>query len=56
MLRTKAVNEQGDGLRYADGVAELHLAAVCKAGSDDIFGQIAGQIGGAAIHLAGVLA
>ena len=40
----------------ADRVGELHFAAVGQAGGDDVLGDVAGHVGGAAIDLRRVLA
>ena len=52
----ESVHGDGYGLRHADGVGELDLTAFGKARGHDILGDVAAHIGGAAIHLAGVLA
>ena len=40
----------------ADGVGELHFAALGQAGGDDVLGDVAGHVGGAAVDLGRVLA
>src|SRR5438270_223624 len=40
----------------ADGVGELHLALAGQAGGDDVLGDVAGHVGGRAVHLGRVLA
>ncbi len=43
-------------LGNADGVGQLHFAAIGQAGGDDVLGHVAGHVGGAAIDLGRVLA
>ena len=43
-------------LGHADGVGQLHLAAIGQAGRDDVLGHVPGHVGGAAIDLRRVLA
>ena len=50
------VDVDAHGLGDADGVGELHLAAVGQAGGDDVLGDVAGHVGGRAVDLRGVLA
>ena len=52
----EGVYEHGDRLRDADGVSELNFAAVGETGSDDVLGDVAGHVRGAAVNLGGVLA
>lgn len=40
----------GNGLRHADCIRKLKLAAVRKAGGHHAFGDMPGHIGGAPIH------
>ena len=40
----------------ADGVGDLHLAALGEAGGDDVLGHVAGRVGAGAVDLARVLA
>ena len=54
--RTLRINENRAGLGDTDSVGELHLADIRQAGGDDILGDIARHVGGAAIDLAGILA
>ncbi len=51
-----AVDHDGDGMRDADGVGHLHLAALGEAGGDDVLGDVAGRVGAGAVDLARVLA
>ena len=50
------VDVDADRLGDADGVGELHLAALGQAGGDDVLGDVAGHVGGRAVDLRGVLA
>ena len=50
------VDVHADRLGDADGVGELHFAALGQAGGDDVLGDVAGHVGGAAIDLGRVLA
>ena len=52
----KRVDVQRDGFCHADGVGELNLAPIRQTGCDDVFRQVAGNVGGRAIDLARVLA
>ena len=44
------------GSRNADGVGQLHFAAIGQAGRHDVLGDVPGHVGGAAIDLGGILA
>ena len=50
------VDHDGDGLRDADGVGQLDLAAVGKSCGDHVLGRVAGHVAGGAVHLGGILA
>jgi hypothetical protein len=50
------VDVDADRLGDADGVGQLDLAALGQARGHDVLGDVAGHVGGRAIHLRGVLA
>ena len=50
LVCAEGVDVDAHGLRVADGVGELHFAAVCEAGGYDIFRDIAAHVGCAAVH------
>ena len=52
----EGLDENRDGEGYADGVGELEFAALGEAGGHDVFGHIAGHIGGGAVDLRWILA
>src|SRR5699024_8883606 len=52
----EGVHHDRHGLRHADGIGQLHLAPAGQARGHDVLGHPAGGVGGAAVHLAGVLA
>ena len=56
LARAFGVDVHADRLGDADGVGELHFAALGQAGGDDVLGHVAGHVGGAAIDLRRVLA
>ena len=56
LARAFGVDVHAHGLGDADGVGELHFAALGQAGGDDVLGDVAGHVGGAAIDLGRVLA
>lgn len=51
LFGSEGFNEKGSGLRKADGIAELNFAGFCKISCYDVFRQIPGEIGTAAIDL-----
>jgi hypothetical protein len=53
---TKGIDEHGDRLGIADGVGQLHFAPFSQTCGHNVLGDIAGHVGGAAIHLGGILA
>ncbi len=50
------VHQNGDGVGHADGVGQLDLALAAQAGGHQVLGDVAGHVGGGAVHLGGVLA
>ena len=50
------VHQNGDGVGHADGVGQLNLALAAQAGGHQVLGDVAGHVGGGAVHLGGVLA
>ena len=50
------VDVHADRLGDADGVGQLHFAAIGQAGGDDVLGHVPGHVGRAAIDLGRVLA
>ena len=44
------------GSRHADGVGQLHFAAVGQPRGHDVLGHVAGHVGRAAVDLGGILA
>ena len=50
------VDVDADRFGDADGVGELHFAAVGEAGGDDVLRDVAGHVGGAAVDLGWILA
>src|SRR5579872_56863 len=55
LARAEGVDVDADGLRHADGVGDLHLAALGDAGRDHVLGDVARVVAGAAVDLARVL-
>ena len=53
---TLGIDENRTRLGNTDGIGELHLADIRQPGGDDVLGDIARHVGGAAIYLAGILA
>ena len=51
-VSTQHAHRLGD----ADGVGQLHFAAVGQAGGDDVLGHVPGHVGGAAVDLGRILA
>src|SRR5215208_4573031 len=56
LLRAERLHHQRDGVRDADRIGDLHLAALREPGRDDVLGDVAGGIRGGAVDLARVLA
>ena len=56
MVRAEGLYHDRDRLRHADGVGDLHLAAVGQSCGHDVFGYPARRIGCRAVHLGAVLA
>src|SRR6266516_2355962 len=56
LLGAEALDEEADRLRLADRVGDLRLAPVRQPGRDDVLGDPAHGVGGAAVHLGGILA
>ena len=52
---TEGVDAYADGLSHADGVGQLNLGPRCETCGHDVLGDVAGHIGSAAVHLAGIL-
>ena len=52
----EALGVDRHGLRDADRVGDLHLAAVREAGGDDVLGDVACRVGGRAVDLRRILA
>src|SRR5438477_60399 len=52
----EGVHQDGDRVRDADRVRDLHLAALRQLGRHDVLGDVAHHVGGAAVDLRGVLA
>ena len=52
----EGVHHHADGVRQADGVGQLHLAAVGKTRCHDVLGKVPGHVGAGPVHLGGVLA
>ena len=55
-LGAEAVDLERDGVRDADRVRDLKLAAVGEPGGDDVLRDVAGRVGGRAVDLRRVLA
>jgi len=51
-----AVDMDGGGFGDADGVTELDFTDIGEIGGDDIFGDVAGHVGGGAVDFGGVFA
>ena len=51
LFGSEGFNKNGGGLRKADGIAELNFTDFCKVSCYDVFRQIPGEIGTAAIDL-----
>ena len=51
----EGVHQHRDRLGHADGVSNLHLAVVGQTGGHHVLGDVAGGVGGGAIHLGGIL-
>ena len=43
---TKCLDEDGDWLRDTDSIGYLDLCSGCNSGSDEVFGYVAGVVGG----------
>ena len=54
--RALRVDEHAHGLGHADGVGQLHEAALGESGGNDVLGHVARGVGGAAVDLRRVLA
>ena len=54
--RAVGIDVHAHRLRNADGVGQLHFAAIGQAGGDDVLGHVPGHVGGAAIDLGRILA
>ena len=52
----KGVDVNRQRLRFADGISDLRFAAVGQAGRDDVFGDVAHHVAGAAIHFCRIFA
>jgi hypothetical protein len=55
-LGAEALDLDRDGVRDADRVGDLQLAAVGEAGGDDVLGRVTRRVGGRAVDLGRVLA
>ena len=56
LVGAEGIDHDGDRMCDADGVGQLDLAAVGKAGGDDVLGDVASCIGCTAVHLRRILA
>ena len=54
--RPEGVDMDGNRFGDADGVGKLQLAAVGETGGDDVLGDVAGHVMGAAVYLGRILA
>jgi hypothetical protein len=52
----EGVDADGGRLGHADGVGHLDFTAIRQTGGDDVLGDVAGGVGGGAVHLGRVLA
>jgi hypothetical protein len=53
-LGVEGIETDGDGVGMTDGVGELDFHAIGEASSDNVFGDIAAHVGGAAVDFGGV--
>src|SRR5690606_16527741 len=51
----EGLHTDAQGASHADGVGKLNLAALGNPGGDDVLGDPAGGVGGAAVHFGAVL-
>ncbi len=52
----EGIDQHADRLGDADGIGELHFAALGQAGGHDVLGDVARHVGGGTVHLGRVLA
>src|SRR5262249_55754168 len=56
LTRIKRLDENREWARNADGIGYLNLEALGQARRDDVLGDVAGGIGGAAVHFRRIFA